>query len=70
MAADQAGEEEVAWVAAPERGVLAAAAQDLLRGLEGLLVDEWFVQAGVGFAVPAHEAAVGGVGEDQLQRVR
>ena len=43
---------------------------DLLRFLEGVVGDERVVQTGVGVAVPADEAAVGGVGEDQLQRVR
>jgi hypothetical protein len=70
VATDEPGEEEVARVAASKRCVLAAAAEDRLRHLEQLLVDQRFVQAGVGVAVPADEAAVGGVGEDQLERVR
>jgi hypothetical protein len=70
VAADEAGEEVVGRVAAAQRCVLAAAPEDLLRLLEGVVVDERLVQAGMRLAVPADEPAVGGVGEDQLQRVR
>jgi len=57
VTAHQPGEQEFSWVATPQRAVLVAAAHDLLRLLERVLVDERFVQAGVGVAVPADEAA-------------
>jgi len=41
-----------------------------LHALECLFVDERLVQSLVEVAVPADEASVGGVGEDQLERVR
>jgi hypothetical protein len=69
VAADKSGEEEVGRVATAQGGVFAAAAEDLLRLIEGVVVDERLVQTGMRFAVPANEPAVGGVGEDQLQRV-
>ncbi|HEX5247791.1 MAG TPA: hypothetical protein VFW41_11750 [Gaiellaceae bacterium] len=70
VAADQPREQEVGRVAATQRYILAAAAEDLLRLVERLVVDEWLVQTGMCFTVPADKPAVGGVGEDQLQRVR
>jgi hypothetical protein len=58
-AADEPGEEVVAGVAAPQRHVLAALAQQALRALEGEVVDEWFVQAWKAFAAPEDAAEVG-----------
>ncbi|HET8894648.1 MAG TPA: hypothetical protein VFM96_11185 [Gaiellaceae bacterium] len=69
VAADEAGEEIVGRVAAPQRRVFVSAAEDLLRLVEGVVVDERLVQAGMCFAVPANKPAVSGVGEDELQRV-
>jgi hypothetical protein len=70
VAADEAGEQVVGRVATAKGGIFVAAAEDLLGFLESVVVDERVVQAGIRFAVPADEAAVRGVGEDQLQRVR
>jgi len=61
VAADQPREQEVARIAASEGCVFAAAAEDLLRLVEGVVVDERLVKSGMGFAVPAYEAAIGGL---------
>ncbi|HZT90787.1 MAG TPA: hypothetical protein VFA05_02005 [Gaiellaceae bacterium] len=70
VATHEPGEQEVTWVAAAKRGVFAAAAEDFLRGFEGLRFDERVVEAWMRFAVPADEAAVRGVRQDELERVR
>jgi hypothetical protein len=69
VTAEQPGEQEVGWVAAAQRCLFAAAAQDLLGLLEGVVVDERLLEAGVGVAVPAAQSLVGRVGKDQLQGV-
>ena len=68
VTAHQPGEQEVGRIAAPQGCVFAATAEDLLRLLKGLVGDERFVQARMGLAVPADKPAVGGIGEDQLER--
>src|SRR5581483_9589771 len=70
VAAHQAGEQKVTRVATSKGCVFAAASEDLLRPFERLLVDERLMQTWMRFAVPTDQAAVGGIGEDQLQRVR
>jgi hypothetical protein len=59
LAAHQAGEEELGRVAAAQGGVFVLAAEDRLRLLEDLLVDERLVQARVSVAVPADEPPIG-----------
>jgi hypothetical protein len=67
-ALDQPGEQVVASVGAPKRGVLTALAQKLRRSLEQRGVDQRLVQSGVVAPAEVDLAQVGAVAQDRQHR--